>query len=95
MFLGDENGYVMLANVINGAILSRIALHTKEVSQIIYCGKTSYIITAGGDGKICMTLEVRTCLHQEQGLVSTSLSQRPVCVFAMAEQRLDEGHARD
>lgn len=58
LFIGEEHGDVLLVNATNGVVLSRAALHTKEVTCVVYCGQTGFLISTGGDGKICMTHEV-------------------------------------
>jgi len=59
IFAGDEHGTVHLINFINGVIIARISLHSKEVTNVIYCGKTGFLISTGSDGKVCMVYEVR------------------------------------
>jgi WD40 repeat protein len=58
LFMGDEHGWLLVSNFISGGLLTRIRLHSKEVTALAYCGKNAYLITTGADGKINIVQDV-------------------------------------
>jgi WD40 repeat protein len=68
---GDANGHIRVFNYANGAMMKQLQSHTKEVSQLVYCGEHKVVLSCSWD----KTTIVHDEMDPEKGTVLRSMDQ--------------------